>query len=521
MAYQLPLFVRASYNDQRHEAVQSFRVDFQGQYGFRWSETVRIIDDDALLRFNRATGALTVHADTDAANEDITLDVEGAYVKVTVNGEVRRFPTAKTRSIRVLAGNGHDTVYVRATPTGVPVHVSLEGGNDRVYVGNTAGWMDEIRGALTVDGGTGSNNLYLHDHGSTANRTFSLNHNVLSRTGTAAITYTNVAVSLQAGSGSDTLDIQHGHNNYWHVTGNSAGYVTWRTLAGTALVINTFTFAGVENLAGGPGSDDLVLHPNGSIAEFNGGTGIDRISGRDVNTGWRVTGANRGDLRWTVSVSETVLRIYTVEFTSVEELQGGTQDDTFYFSGSASLAGSLNGGRGIDTLDYSAYNRGVTVNLAAGTATGIGGLVNIQHVIGSPFSDVLTGNAQSNLLMGLGGADTLSGGDGRDLLIGGAGADHLSGGGDDDILIGGTTTYDTQGHVLRQMLEQWARTDLSYATRVGLLKELGVGSPNRKLNAASVLNDGVVDTLFGDLGTDWFWSFGDTLSDRTAAEQVN
>jgi len=54
------------------------------------------------------------------------------------------------------------------------------------------------------------------------------------------------------------------------------------------------------------------------------------------------------------------------------------------------------------------------------------------HIIGSDFSDTLTGDAANNVLSGGPGNDTLIGGAGNDILIGGAGDDRMTGGAGSD-----------------------------------------------------------------------------------------
>ena len=88
---------------------------------------------------------------------------------------------------------------------------------------------------------------------------------------------------------------------------------------------------------------------------------------------------------------------------------------------------TLNGGDGIDTVDYSASDAGVTANLSA--SFGQGGHAegdsyqSIENVIGSTRRDTLIGSSVANKLEGkgdddffngLGGGDTLDGGDGND-----------------------------------------------------------------------------------------------------------
>src|SRR5262249_60762671 len=70
------------------------------------------------------------------------------------------------------------------------------------------------------------------------------------------------------------------------------------------------------------------------------------------------------------------------------------------------------GGGGPNTLAYSADTTGVTVTPPTGTATGTGGVANIQNVTGSPANDRITGSPAGNVISGDGGTDVLNGGSG-------------------------------------------------------------------------------------------------------------
>ena|SRR2546426_1487251 len=106
-------------------------------------------------------------------------------------------------------------------------------------------------------------------------------------------------------------------------------------------------------------------------------------------------------------------------------LSGGLGDDL------------LDGGAGIDIAYYGdAISldgvHGITVDLnkvgpqAIGADQGTDTLVGIEHVIGSLYNDVLSGDANNNTLEGLNGSDVLTGGQGDDVLTGGADADTFS-----------------------------------------------------------------------------------------------
>jgi large repetitive protein len=119
-------------------------------------------------------------------------------------------------------------------------------------------------------------------------------------------------------------------------------------------------------------------------------------------------------------------------------LVGGAGDDT------------LAGGTGSDTALFVDATAGVTVDLAAGTATGEGtdALASIENAFGSSFDDDLTGSSVANTLEAGGGNDTLAGDGGHDTLVGGRDTDTLAGGAGNDVLSGGTGVLpDTQSDV--------------------------------------------------------------------------
>jgi hypothetical protein len=185
-------------------------------------------------------------------------------------------------------------------------------------------------------------------------------------------------------------------------------------------------------------------------------------------------------------------------------LLGGAADETFASTSTAfASAISIDGGGGVNKLDYSALANGVVVNLALGTASGLtGGIARIQNVVGSAGNDILVGN----------GGNVLTGGAGRDLLIAGALASVLDGGDDDDILIGGTTDYDSNAAALMTIMAEWTRKDGindDYATRVANLKNGTNGAPI--LNATTVRSNGGRNTLKGYAGPDLFFANLDDL----------
>lgn len=122
----------------------------------------------------------------------------------------------------------------------------------------------------------------------------------------------------------------------------------------------------------------------------------------------------------------------------IDVLTGGPGDDLFLVS---SGADTIDGGAGFDTILLTGATAGIRVSLEAPNqntdlATGQS-YVSIEGLVGSAYSDTLTGNTDNNRIEGQDGNDRLSGSSGNDSLFGGNGNDTLLGGIGADVLDGG------------------------------------------------------------------------------------
>lgn len=132
--------------------------------------------------------------------------------------------------------------------------------------------------------------------------------------------------------------------------------------------------------------------------------------------------------------------------------EGGNDVFTMTFDRETDM---LNGGSGIDQIEYSAASGAVTVTLGEPEQVGrvvadvlrfkfynpltgqyfeqydrltVADIYNIEKVQGSDFADTITGNSQDNTLNGGRGDDVIAGGGGGDTIFGGLGRDTLTGG---------------------------------------------------------------------------------------------
>lgn len=207
---------------------------------------------------------------------------------------------------------------------------------------------------------------------------------------------------------------------------------------------------GTDLLTGDDGDDDLD-GGNGSDI-LTGGAGDDSLDGGNgLDTA--VYLRNLSSYRFTLLGDGTIL---------VTDLDNGDVDtvrnvELFVFTDAIRTASNLPFTS--DTLDYSWTTQGVTVDLAAGTASGpeignqtISGYVN---VIGGSGDDVIIGDAQDNELFGNDGNDLLGGAQGNDLLDGGNGLDRAgyaqATAGINVALAAGIVTVGTSTDTLRSM----------------------------------------------------------------------
>ena len=234
--------------------------------------------------------------------------------------------------------------------------------------------------------------------------------------------------TLVGGTGADWIDGGEGDDS---LTGN-AGDDT--LLPGT----------GTNQVVGGADDDTYILAATGTntIVEAAGG-GTDSVDMSAVGTARlfvRIGSAADGTA---IATTGSTLAATFANDGIEAVLLGGGDDEIVLRNGTTSVA-AIDAAAGTDTLAYTdlrggwgAWVAGVTVNLAAGTATALAGIAGVENVLGGAGGDLLTGDGRANRLDGEGGIDTLSGGGGDDDLHGGADNDTLSGGGDNDTLQGG------------------------------------------------------------------------------------
>lgn len=361
-----------------------------------------------------------------------------------------------------------------------------------------------------------------------------------------------------SGSLSKDYDTLVGTNDAsnWNITGPNTGTLTTSN--------GTFYFTSIENLSGGTGADSFNFlggfvagtiqggvgnnntldYSNGfggsvvnlqqspttglmSATGVGGGFGqiqnyignsslapgnFDTLFGANTSNTWNITGKNTGTLNGNFN------------FTGIENLTGGSGVDVFKIATGGFQTGNISGNTdfsGGDWLDYSTFITPVTVNLAAGTATGIASISRIQNVHGGDGVNTLAGNSQGNILVGGVADDTITGGTGRSLLIGGAGSDTVNGNSSDDIVISSYTTYDNSLSSLAAIFAEWTSAG-TFNQRITNLRQGGGLNGNNVLVAdVTVRNDVVPDVISGGGGRNWLWGQPAEIRGSTAQDVID
>ena len=142
----------------------------------------------------------------------------------------------------------------------------------------------------------------------------------------------------------------------------------------------------------------------------------------------------------------------------------GDGNDTVNMSeaADANQLATLRAGSGIDKISFAAFTSGITFGLDTVGQTPAGWIFNdgFENVTGTNHSDTLTGNLDTNVVLGLGGNDKLFGLAGNDTLNGGFGNDRLFGGLGKDKLIGGKGNDLLQGDAGNDVLRGQAGRDI-------------------------------------------------------------
>ncbi|HEX2842573.1 peroxidase family protein [Hyphomicrobium sp.] len=475
-----------------------------------------------------ATGSVTVNLASGlaagAAGNDTLIDIENV-----TGGAFDDVLTGNGGANTLIGGAGNDTLQGGADDD------SLQGGadNDTYIVGvadgddaiQEAGGADTISvvgggaalaalnfaegggGDLVID--VGASQVTVTDHYATAPE------EVETVTFDDGTTYAGYALT---GTYAMSADDVGNRDAAAGVSSILAGSAAGNTLNGSTGRDLLFGNGGNDTLNGG-GGDDLLVGGTGNDT-ISGGTGNDTIvvdidgdpnendtlsGGGDVDTLFIMDGGGNGGETLTASFNGT----------RITQIEGAGTINADIEQVVADLAG------GADTLAYTTTSA-VTVDLAAGTASGFTRIANIENVTGGSGNDTFTGDAASNTFSGGTGTDTV--------ILPGTAGDYIFG------VTGGNLTVTnrnglsgTDTLVSIEQLRIGGQDQTIVTNSLGNVGQTLTGGTGAQINRSDVIlgfggNDvlngnGGSDSLFGGTGDDTInggagddtavWSVGD------------
>ena len=279
------------------------------------------------------------------------------------------------------AGSGNDTVY---GGEGDDTLIGGDGTDTLVFTTSSDVTVNFVTGAATGEGSdtiSGFENVTLGNGNNTVTTDGGAN-TITTGSGNDIITAGGGNDIINAGLGDDIIDGGSGTDTLTFIaatSGVNASLVTGTSTGGGG----NDSWSSIENLTGS--NYDDVLTGDAGANTLLGGSGNDTIDAGDGN----------------------------------DTVDGGSGNDTML------------GGAGIDTLTFASQTRSnvaITVNMAAGTATGHGTdtFSEFENLTGGAGNDSLTGDSGNNRIDGGSGNDTIDGGLGNDTIVGGSGTDTAS-----------------------------------------------------------------------------------------------
>jgi hypothetical protein len=322
-------------------------------------------------------------------------------------------------------GSGVDTFVISA---GGSLSGNIDGGGDSDQLSNAdgsntwtldgtdAGSVTDVGGTFVnienLTGGSGSDSYNLADGAAVTGTidgggssdtvsygmyTTGVDINFTAGTATNTGTVTNLE-NMIGGQSHDTLTGDTGNNSMVGGPGNDT--FVFADNWGEDIVFNTV--AGNDTLDFSAVTTDLTVAVDVGVTDgintvsvntydtIIGGSGTDELVGPNTDTIWDVAGADSGsvgnigfsDFELLTGGSDIDTFNLATAKTFKGALDGGDHNDLFVFGDQAAVTGIVDGGPGPDDrLDYNAYTTIVNFNIPGGTATGTGGIANIETVV--------------------------------------------------------------------------------------------------------------------------------------------
>ena len=271
---------------------------------------------------------------------------------------------------------------------------------------------------VTVNGtGAADNFEILPDavvmNGTTTNSSGIGTWNVNGKAGNDSFTMSGGSAKINGNGGSDVVIENDSADHLWFINDVGAGN------------LDSLSFTGIEQLTGGAGDDIFLMQDDGKMSgliDGGGGTntldysavgagitvklqtdsfpktggivGIQRVIGSYDDTD-KLIGPNSPNT-WAITDEDSGIVNGNLNYVGFESVTGGNNADVFTIADGGSVSGTLSGGGGSDTLDYTSHSEPAIVNLAMDTATGVASFTSIESLGGSSGADTLIGPDTNN-----------------------------------------------------------------------------------------------------------------------------
>jgi hypothetical protein len=298
----------------------------------------------------------------------------GGNIEISGDGIISFTQNGNGGSITLDAGDNIYTDDIQSIGTLSSGDISLTSGGtiDTTFFGGTPGAILSCSGSQNeCSGGSGrGGNVTLE---ATNSIITSINANGV--LGGGNIVVSSDEIDIRATSDGGTLVLQPKTTSQNLVIGGSANDTGALDLTATELgeLANGFISITIGRT---DGTGIITLNP----ATFNDPVNIiggSTLVGANVDTTFTITSTDTGNVSGFPN---------GLTFSSIENLFGGSANDTFAFTNNTTLSGTIDGGIGTDTLDYSINSTPVTVNLAAL------GAQNMEAAIGNAGSTLVGTN---------------------------------------------------------------------------------------------------------------------------------
>jgi Ca2+-binding RTX toxin-like protein len=453
-----------------------------------------------ITAINLSIGSDQTTGDTVTVSNFESVDASVMTTAVTVTGS----SSANT----IITGSGDDIIHGGA-------------GADTITAGAGNDTVDYWGSETTIDGGTGTNTLIVKAVSGLSAVDLSVaagSDITIGDTGTVknfqnldssavstvlTVTGSSGANSIITGGGVDTIDGGGGADTI--SSGGGDDVITYR---GTEVSINA-----------GTGNDTLVLAASGGITAIDLGVaaGADQTTGDGVavsnfeyvnasalSTGITITGSSGTNFITGGSGADIIDGAG-----GADTIAAGAGNDTVTYRGSET---SIDGGSGTNTLVLATATT-VNLSVADQTTIDVTTVTNFQNVDASALSTgvAITGTSSANTITGGSGGDSIDGGGGADVLSGGAGDDAISYYGAESSIDGGTGNNTLVLHAA--MTVNLANADVTTGDSISVTNFVNVN--------ASLLGAGV--TLTGSSGANTIIGGGgnDTIDGGGGADIIN